>query len=47
VDMLTKVVIIQDRGASPERASMAEFRMRRTKLPIEVIAMILSELTHA
>ncbi|KAB5587914.1 hypothetical protein CTheo_8645 [Ceratobasidium theobromae] len=26
---------------------MAEFGMRRTKLPIEVIAMILSELTHA
>ncbi|KAF8601267.1 hypothetical protein BDV93DRAFT_545942 [Ceratobasidium sp. AG-I] len=26
---------------------MADFRMRRVKLPIEVIAMVLSELTHA
>ncbi|KAG8742186.1 hypothetical protein FRC11_014464, partial [Ceratobasidium sp. 423] len=29
------------------RASMAEFGMRRIKLPIEIIVMVLSELTHA
>lgn len=47
VSRVVDVPFIPVINASLSCASMAEFRMRRVKLPIEVIAMVLSELTHA